>query len=312
MATKVSDLAGSYLTKADNAISSMTGAAQTGALAGGAAAVTAANEAGAKADEAAETLKGTASTMTGIADTLLPVADRIASDAGTLRKSSAESTAFAQDWLKQSKGLLAMDETTGGVAGEFAALYKKLDPDLQVAMAASDARGESQAQGDAAVRALQRAGVSPTAAALASIRSKVAASTSAVVAAAKTKARQAGISLQMDALEKGLTMAIQQAGVGEKFLRDAAADTISASQAEQAGATVRQGAASIYGASGSLVSDAQQLIQAAASGKITANSTLMSGYTALVNSFATAAEYYSTQASSMQGLVQEGQGATLI
>ena len=82
-------------------------------------------------------------------------------------------------------------------------------------------------------------------------------SSAAMVAAAKTKARQTGVSLQMDALQKGVAMAIQQAGIGEGFMKDAATNLASAAQAEQAGASIKQGAASIYGASANLVANAQ-------------------------------------------------------
>lgn len=303
-------LAGQYLSLADNAIASMQGAAQDAALGAGAAGVRAADTAAASAASSAAQLKQTAGAMTGLADASLPAAGRVESDAATLRQAGADSRALAQPWLKQSQGLLSMDEAAGGISGEFASLYKKFDPTLQMAQAASDARSESQAQTDSAIRALQRAGVSPTASALATIRQKAMDSSTALVSAVKTKARQAGVSLQMDALQKGLAMAIQQAGVGESFLKDAATNVASATQAEQGAASIRQGAASIYGASGNLVANAQNLLQQAANGQISANSSLIQAHTALVNSFATAAEYYSTQASSFRGLAQEGGNAT--
>lgn len=299
-------LAGAYLTRADNAIASMTGAAQDASLSAGAAGVRAADAAAASAQRSAADITATAGSMKNIADATLPAADRIAGDAAGMRQASQQSQALAQPWLKQSQGLLNMDESAGGIAGEFASLYKKFDPTLQIALAASDARSESEAQTSSAVRALQRAGVSPTASAISTLRQRAMDSSTALVAAVKTKARQTGVSLQMDALQKGVAMAIQQAGVGEGFLKDAATNLASAAQAEQTGASIRQGAASIYGASANLVANAQQLIQAAANGQISANSSVIQAQTALVNAFATAAEYYSTQASSFRGLAQEG------
>lgn len=298
-----SALSTAYLEKADNAIAAMTGSAQSGA---GSMAQAHAVAAKSSAEKASQSINKTAGVMSGVADAMLPGADRIAADAATLRAAGVESTNLAQGWLQQSKGLLSMDEGAGGISGEFAGLYKKLDPNLQMTLAAGDARLEAQSQTDAAVRALQRAGVSPTASAVASVRQKMAERTSALVASVKTQARQAGINMQMAALEKGLTMAIQQAGVGETFLRDAATNTAAAVTAEQAGAAVQQAAGSLYGASATLVADAQNLIQAAANGITSASAQRIAEAQAVVNAFATAAEYYSTQASSFRGLAEEG------
>ena len=307
--TDNSALSGAYLGKADNAIASMQGAAQDAVLGAGAAGVRAADSAAASAAGAAADIKKTAGTMTGIADSSLSNATNVESAASKLSTAADNSTALAQPWLKQSQGLLAMDETAGGLSGEFASLYKKFDPTLQIALAASDARSESEAQTSSAVRTLQRTKMNPTASAISTLRQRAMDSSTALVAAVKTKARQTGVSLQMDALQKGVAMAIQQAGVGEGFLKDAATNVASAAQTEQTGASIRQGAASIYGASANLVANAQQIIQAAANGQISANSSVIQAQTALVNAFATAAEYYSTQASSFRGLAQEG-GAT--
>jgi len=220
--------------------------------------------------------------------------------------------AYSADWLRQAEGLRNMDENAGGISGEFARLYKQLDPSLQMSLAASDARKESQAQMDSAVRSLQRAGVSPTAAALATIRERAAASTAALVAAVKTKARQSGITMQMDALEKGVSLAIAQAGIGKQFTDSATEGYKSAAQLEQLSGSLKTGAASIYGSSASLLADAQNLVQAAAAGKIQASNMQVSAAQAAIQAFATAAEYYSTQASSFRGLDEEGEDKRLL
>ena len=92
---------------------------------------------------------------------------------------------------------------------------------------------------------LQRAGVSPTAAALATIRERAAASTAGLVAAVKTKARQSGITMQMEALEKGVSLAIAQAGIGKQFTDSATEGYKSAAQLEQLSGSLKTGAASI-------------------------------------------------------------------
>lgn len=296
----------SYLGKADNAISAMTGAATAAQSGAGSAATAAANKASKTAQSAAAKLNETAGVMTGIAAGMLPNAAQAEQDATSVRTIAGTQQASASPWLAQSSGFMNLDEASGGMSGEFSRLYKQLDPSLQMALAASDARTEQQAQTDSAVRALQRAGVSPTAAALASIRSRAAANTAALVAAVKTKARQSGVMLQMDALEKGVALAVESAGVGKSFMDAATSGFVSAAQLESTAASIKSGAASIYGSSASLVADAQNLIQAAANGQISASSLQVNAANAVVNAFTTAAEYYSTQASSMLGLAQEG------
>ena len=309
--TKNNSLAGAYLARADNAIASMTGAGAAAASGASSAATVAADRAGVSADAAAGKINQTADTMRGIAGGLLPVAERVEGDAATVRTIARTNLDSAAPWLQQSEDLLAMNEAGGGMSGEFARLYRQLDPALQMSLAASDARKEAQAQTDSATRSLLRAGVSPTAAALASIREKALAQTTALVAAVKTKARQSGISMQMEALERGVTMAIAQAGVGREFTNSATAGVVSAGQLEQLSGSLRTGAANIYGSSANLVAEAQNLVQAAAAGKIQASSLQVSAANAMVQAFATAAEYYSTQASSFRGLDEEGGGQML-
>jgi len=305
--TNNNSIAEDYLTKADNAISSMTGAAQ-GATSGARAAVGSAASARASAESTATKIGETASTMQGIAGGLLPIADRVEGDAAAVRGIAGQNLDMSKPWFQQSEGLLNMDEKAGGISGEFASLYKQLDPELQMALAASDARKEAQSQTNSAVRSLQRAGVSPTASALASIREKAANQTAALVASVKTKARQSGVTMQMDALGRGISMAIAQSGVGQKFTEDATSAYASASQMENISGSLKSGAASIYGSSANLLSNAQGMIQAAANGEISANSTQISAAQAVVGAFATAAEYYSIQASSFRGLAESGDG----
>ena len=161
-----------YLNKADNAIASLTGAAQGIASGASNQAYSAAGKASAAANVTAEQMGGIASTMQGIAGGILPLADQVGKDASAVRGIAGQSLDMSRPWFQQSEGMLQMDDKVGGISGEFAKLYKQLDPGLQMSLAASDARRESQAQSDSAVRSLQRAGVSPTAAALASIREK--------------------------------------------------------------------------------------------------------------------------------------------
>jgi len=295
-----------YLGQADNAIATMAGTGAAAASGASSAALAASGSAATRADQTAAQMGQASSTMQSIAGGMLPLADQVSRDAAGVRDISRQNLNNSTPWLQQSQGLLQMDEKAGGISGEFAKLYKQLDPSLQMSLAASDARKEAQSQTDSATRSLMRAGVSPTAAALASIRDKAAAQTTALVAAVKTKARQSGISMQMEALEKGVAMAISQAGVGQKFVEDATSGLTSAAQMEQLSGSLRSGAASIYGSSANLLADAQNLVQSAANGKIQASSIQVSAANAAIQAFATAAEYYSTQASSFRGLEESG------
>jgi len=307
-----SSIAEKYLAQADSAIASMTGAGSAAASGATSAAAAAADKAAAGADKTVKQIGETVDSMKGIAGGLLPQADKISGDASTVRGIAGGNLAYSADWLRQAEGLRNMDENAGGISGEFAKLYKQLDPSLQMSLAASDARKESQAQMDSAVRSLQRAGVSPTAAALATIRERAAASTAGLVAAVKTKARQSGITMQMEALEKGVSLAIAQAGIGKQFTDSATEGYKSAAQLEQLSGSLKTGAASIYGSSASLLADAQNLVQAAAAGKIQASNMQVSAAQAAIQAFATAAEYYSTQASSFRGLDEEGKDKRLL
>lgn len=293
-----------YLSSADNAIADMTAAA-TAANAGSTMAIGAAADTMAEAKAAAAKMGNISNTMQGIAGGLLPNAYNVEADANKVRGIADQNLQNSQPWLQQSQALLGMDDKAGGMSGEFAKLYKQLDPALMMSLAAADARKETQAQTDSAVRSLQRAGVSPTAGALASIREKAANQTAALVASVKTKARQSGITMQMDALSKGIEMAIAQSGVGQKFVNDATSGIVNAAQMENMAGSLKADAANIYGSSANLLSDAQKLIQAAANGQISASSVQVGSANAVVNAFAIAAEYYSTQGSSFNMIAKE-------
>lgn len=297
-----------YLAKADNAISQMTGVSGSRTARAIGVASGAASGASERAGQTAEKIGDISTQVQGIAEGLLPGAERVSGDAAHVRQIGDQNLDASKPWLQQSAGLLRMDENAGGMSGEFAKLYKQLDPELQITLAAGDARRETQKQTDSAVRSLQRAGVSPTASALANIRERATASVAALVSAVKTKARQSGVEMQLAALEKGITMAINQSGVGQHFVDAATNDIVHASQMEGVAGQIRSAAAGIYGSSATLLSNAQQLVQAAANGEISAGSLEVSAANSMVQAFATAAEYYSTQASSMRALDEGGSG----
>ena len=238
-----------------------------------------------------------------------PIAN-LGQDAAALRQGAGDTMALAQPWLTAGTDLLNMNRDAPGTAGEFWRLYGQLDPDLQMSLAAGDARAEAQAQTEAAVRSLTRAGVPPTAAAVASLESKMANYSAALVSAVKTKARQAGVNLQMEALGKGLQMAIASSGMGEQFLRDSVEQQKAAAQVESAVGDLIKGQGGLYATEGDLAAKGGALrLDAVNTGTNTAKA-LQSAYQALQASYATSAEYWSTQASSELGLLMSGVGVS--
>ena len=261
------------------------------------------------ANEAADRIHAAGDNVAESARALDPAIDAVRGDAASLRSEAEEARRRAQPWLDSSEDLLNMNRGAGGTTGEFWRLYDQLDPDLQMSLAASDARNETQAQTESAVRALTRAGVTPTAAAVASLRTKLANSTSALVTSVKTKARQAGVTLQMGALEKGLQMALQQSGAGEALLRDSVNAYASAAGAESEAGNLRVAQGDLFGKQGALEAQGGQLRLDAANTGVNAGSAIQRAYQAWGESFAVAAEWHSAQASSLLALLQRGAGS---
>lgn len=250
--------------------------------------------------------------ISGVADEMSPVIDALRGDAAQQRATSAQQRENAQPWQTSSQDLLNMNRDAGGTAGEYWRLYDQLDPSLQMALAASDARNETQAQTESAIRALTRAGVSPSAAAISEMRTTLANRASALVSAVKTKARQAGVQLQMGALEQGMKMALEQAGLAEAWLRDSVTATQGAVSAEAAAASAAGTQGGLYGKSGELAAQAASTEQAGAAAEVSAQNALTAANANWQSSLQNATEYYSTQASSLLGLYQEGYNAQML
>ena len=125
------------------------------------------------------------------------------------------------------KALFSMDASGGGLIGQYIDNLMQYDPELKVSQAASDvqnAAASAQAQND---RDLARRGVNPSSGAALAARENAARTLAAVLAGAKTNARQAAQNEKQTALrnaladaaslfDKGLTA--QQAGAGVQGL----------------------------------------------------------------------------------------------
>lgn len=256
--------------------------------------------------ESADRIHAAGTAVGQTADELNPIISATRGDAATLRAQGANLTEQAQPWLQSSTDLLTGNRAAGGSTGEFWNLYDQLDPELQTALAASDARNESGAQTETAIRAMTRAGVSPSAAAIGALRTKLAQQTSAFVSSVKTKARQAGVQLQLGTLETGLKLAMQQAGVGEAFLRDSVTATGAAVGAEGEAGKLTGTKGELYGKQGALEAEAAATRATGINAETQAASVLQRANESWQASYTTAAEFYSAQASSFLGLVQAG------
>lgn len=258
------------------------------------------------AQSAARGINNSAGQVAGAAGDMNPIIDSLRGDAATQRQTAADLASQAQPWLENSQSMLGMDATADGTTGEYWRLYGQLDPELQMSLASADARNESQAQAASAVRSLTRAGVSPSAAAIGELRTKLSNQTAALVASVKTKARQAGITMQMGVLENGIKIGMAQAGVGEAFMRDNVTATSAASGAEAAAGGLVGQQGSLYAKSGELQVTAASTGIAGVGAQIAAQNAYQNAVNNWDASLRMAGEYYSTQASSMLGLVQEG------
>lgn len=107
----------------------------------------------------------------------------------------------------QAGGLLGMDRSAGGIAGEFLRMYDLLSPDRYVAQAASDTQGAFQNSLAQSERNLSRKGVSAGSGASLALQNQFSRLLATAVAAAKTKARQTGIDQQSAYLDKMLSAA---------------------------------------------------------------------------------------------------------
>jgi hypothetical protein len=258
------------------------------------------------ANVSADRIHAAGNNVVRAAEELNPIIAATRGDAATLRTRGQDLTKEAQPWLTSSRDMLGMNRDAEGSAGEYWKLYDQLDPDLQMALAASDARNESAAQTESAVRSLTRAGVSPSASAIGALRARLTQQTAALVSSVKTKARQAGVQLQLGTLEAGLKLAMQQAGVGEAFMRDSVTATGAASDAEGRAGSLTATKGDLYGKGGALEASAADIRLSGANTEAQAASVLQRAYESWGNSYTTAAEFYSTQASSFLGLIQSG------
>lgn len=281
---------------ANGAISSATGAAQAGV--GAAQGAQAANA-------------GVVSQINADADTLRSSASGIKKDAatqrgyaGTFADMATDSQASASPWVGAGNDILSLNSDATGLGGEWVKNYNSLSPDSLVSFAASDAQKSIDNTRDQLTRTLARSGVSVSSPAYAAALAQTKKYEQALLSGVKTRARLLGIKEQSSALQSGMQMAMQAAGVGQAFTAQALSAMGGASSATGAATSAESAANAAVSDAGNLSATGAGITQAGANAVTGANATLASAQQ-------TAADYYSTQASSVLGLLQSGASTSL-
>lgn len=171
----------------------------------------------------------------------------------------------AKDVFGQGSALVRMDQSAGGLAGEFVKYWNTLSPDRYVAQAASDAQGAIQNQTAQAERDLSRRGVSASSGAFAGLRRTAATAAAALVARAKTIARQQGLDHQAAQLDKMVSAANTLYNMGRDTQSAATAALGQAGDMQKGAAGVVQTQGGLLGDAGKLRATAGQLFGSAAS-----------------------------------------------
>lgn len=205
----------------------------------------------------------------------------------------------AKDVFGQGEALVKMDPNAGGLAGEFIKYWNSLSPDRYVSQAASDAQGAIQNQTAQMERDLSRRGVSASSGAFMGLRRTAATAAAALVASAKTKARQLGLDQQAAQLDKMVSAANTLYGMGNQTQAQATGALGQAGDAQKGAADVVTAQGSLLGKAGDLRSQAGSLFGSAAGifgnaaevdlgyGQLT-----NSAYKNLTTAFESAADYY--------------------
>lgn len=274
---------------AQGAIGAATGAAQAGVTA---------------AQQAQGQNAGIVSQINADADTLRASAPGIRQDALTQRgyantftDMAATASGAATPWMGAGSDILSLNPNASGVAGEWVKNYNSLSPDSLVSFAASDAQRSIDNTRGQIVRTLTRSGVSPSSPAFAAALTQAKKYEQALLSGVKTRARLLGIKEQASALQSGLQMAMGATGVGQQFAQQAMSAVSGASGATGAATAAERAANEAVAGAGGLSAQGASVTAQGASALVSANASLAQAQQ-------TAADYYSTQASSVLGLMQ--------
>jgi hypothetical protein len=275
-----------------------------------------ARSAGASLSETAGQLGGLAGGVMRTAGEIGETADIFAQYADTMARDAAFARANALPWLNAGNDLLSMNPNAGGMAGEFASLYRQMSPDAMAAGAATSTRKAADVAQKDMLMSLARRGISAGSGAVAAALGKLKEREEASVAAMMTAARKTGLSMQADALKSGFAMALEASGMGRTFSDEAINATVAAADAQgrataalAARGSLEAQAANIVATQGNMYATAGNLAMGIASNVSNAATGRASALTAAantqVNAQAVAADYYSTQGGSLLSMLTQ-------
>lgn len=301
-------------------INAGTGAAQSGLnaiLAGGAQIK---QDTGAMRDQAqlvntqAGKVNQSADAISALVPKLDPYAQKLGGYGDDLAAWGKSLSEQANDVFGQGGALMRMDPNAGGLAGEFIKYWNSLSPDHYVSQAAADAQGAIQNQTAQMERDLSRRGVSASSGAFAGLRRTAANAAAALVASAKTKARQMGLDQQAAQLDKMVAASKTFYDMGNQTQAQATGALGQAADAQKGAADIVTAQGSLLGKAGDLRSQVGQLfgnaanIFGVAAGIETDYLNLTNNaYKGLANAYQSAANYYA-RAGSIEVSANTGSG----
>ena len=259
----------------------------------------------------AEALRRQAGTVSGIAQGMATDTSALRGDAATLRSSAANLWGQGQNWFGIGSDIVNLNPNATGIGGEWSRYYSSLSPDSLVSFAASDAQRSIENTRGQLARTLSGMGVSPGSAAYGAALAKARQYETALLAGVKTRARMLGIEKQGDALAQGMQMAISATGLGQNLANAAVGATQAAVGAQGQAANVEQARGGLEVQAGQLTQGAGNLAATAAQVGTAGVNALTNAANSLANAQQTAADYYSTQSSSILGLLQSGNSVAL-
>lgn len=266
----------------------------------------------------AESVRAAAGRVSGVAAGMAQDTTALRGDAATLRGDAGNLWDKGQGWFGTGQDIVNLNPNATGIAGEYNKYYQSLSPDSLVSFAASDAQRSVDNTRGQLTRTLSGMGVSPGSAAYGAALAKAQQYESALLAGVKTRARLLGIDKQGNALAQGMSMAIQATGVGTTLANSAiqatqgaVGATAQAADNEQARGGLEATAGQLSQGAGNLTATGAGVTLNAAQGVTQANAALTNANDSFARAQQAAADYYSTQASSMLGLLQSGNSVAL-
>ncbi len=200
-----------------------------------------------------------ASDVITAANAMSPYVASLSGYGDTLWQYAQDVLGAGNDTLSAGRGLLNLDSSSSGLAGEYVKLYNALSGDNQVSMAASDVQNAYQNAGDQARRNLARRGVSSGSGASQTLERQYAQSLATALAAAKTRARKSAISDQSDMLGKITSAAGSIISAGNTTLGTGSTLASGATSAKSNAASVQNSIASQLANAGQLYATAGTL-----------------------------------------------------